>query len=232
MFCFDQAHAKVWHSYDMQWRGKQKGKRGQACGGDASIIVYQCWRVSCTSAGLVGISLGGDWGEPVDISNQKDIEAAERYVQFYLGWFATPIFHGDYPQVMKDFIGMIKQVIPSFSEATAYSCPCTQGGRASSRASERPACPPFLPKRRATSKAPATSSASATTPPATSPRRTIHPAAAAAATSPTATWPSWWTPAGLTLVLSGSILCPGVSGAYSTLWRWCRLGGLSFLRCH
>ncbi|XP_070828350.1 lactase-like protein isoform X3 [Chaetodon trifascialis] len=73
------AHAKVWHSYDTQWRAKQKG--------------------------LIGISLSGDWGEPVDISNQKDIEAAERYVQFYLGWFATPIFHGDYPQVMKDFIG-------------------------------------------------------------------------------------------------------------------------------
>ncbi|KAE8296251.1 Lactase-like protein Klotho/lactase-phlorizin hydrolase-related protein Precursor [Larimichthys crocea] len=74
-----KAHAKVWHTYDTQWRAKQKG--------------------------LVGISLSGDWGEPVDISNQKDIEAAERYVQFYLGWFATPIFHGDYPQVMKDFIG-------------------------------------------------------------------------------------------------------------------------------
>ncbi|KAK2842328.1 hypothetical protein Q5P01_012528 [Channa striata] len=74
-----KAHAKVWHTYNTQWRTKQKG--------------------------LVGISLSGDWGEPVDISNQKDIEAAERYVQFYLGWFATPIFHGDYPQVMKDFIG-------------------------------------------------------------------------------------------------------------------------------
>ncbi|KAM6960800.1 lactase-like protein isoform 2-T3 [Aplochiton taeniatus] len=74
-----KAHAKVWHTYDTQWRVKQKG--------------------------MVGISLSGDWGEPVDISNQKDIEAAERYVQFYLGWFATPIFHGDYPQVMKDFIG-------------------------------------------------------------------------------------------------------------------------------
>ncbi|XP_071752542.1 lactase-like protein isoform X3 [Centroberyx gerrardi] len=73
------AHSKVWHTYDTQWRAKQKG--------------------------LIGISLSGDWGEPVDISNQKDIEAAERYVQFYLGWFATPIFHGDYPQVMKDFIG-------------------------------------------------------------------------------------------------------------------------------
>ncbi|XP_047241222.1 lactase-like b isoform X2 [Girardinichthys multiradiatus] len=74
-----KAHAKVWHTYDTQWRAKQKG--------------------------LVGISLSGDWGEPVDISNQKDNEAAERYVQFYLGWFATPIFHGDYPQVMKDFVG-------------------------------------------------------------------------------------------------------------------------------
>lgn len=60
-----------------------------------------------TSAGLIGISLSGDWGEPVDISSQKDIEAAERYVQFYLGWFATPVFHGDYPQVMKDFVGKI-----------------------------------------------------------------------------------------------------------------------------
>lgn len=222
MFCFDQAHAKVWHSYDMQWRGKQKGKQGQACGGNAFSLVYQRWQVLFTSAGLVGISLGGDWGEPVDISNQKDIEAAERYVQFYLGWFATPVFHGDYPQVMKDFVGMMKQAILSFSEANAHYCPCTQGGRASSRASGRPACPPFLPKRRATLKEHATSSASATTPPATSPRRTIHPVVAAAATLPTVTWPSWWIPAGLTPVLSGSIRCPGASGVSSTLWRWCR----------
>lgn len=55
--------------------------------------------------GLVGISLTADWGEPVDVTNQKDIEAAERYIQFYLGWFATPLFSGDYPQVMKDYIG-------------------------------------------------------------------------------------------------------------------------------
>lgn len=57
--------------------------------------------------GLIGISLTADWGEPVDISNQRDIEAAERYLQFYMGWFATPIFHGDYPQVMKDYIGRL-----------------------------------------------------------------------------------------------------------------------------
>lgn len=59
----------------------------------------------CALIGLVGISLTADWGEPVDASDQKDIEAAERYIQFYLGWFATPIFRGDYPQVMKEYIG-------------------------------------------------------------------------------------------------------------------------------
>lgn len=54
---------------------------------------------------MVGISLSADWGEPVDVTNQRDIEAAERYVQFYLGWFATPLFNGDYPQIMKDYVG-------------------------------------------------------------------------------------------------------------------------------
>uniref|UniRef100_A0A8C7XBU6 Cytosolic beta-glucosidase n=1 Tax=Oryzias sinensis TaxID=183150 RepID=A0A8C7XBU6_9TELE len=74
-----KAHAKVWHTYDTKWKSKQKG--------------------------LVGISLTADWGEPVDTSNQGDIRAAERYFQFYLGWFAGPLFHGDYPQVMKEYIG-------------------------------------------------------------------------------------------------------------------------------
>ncbi|XP_058593280.1 lactase-like protein isoform X2 [Neofelis nebulosa] len=74
-----KAHAQAWHSYNSTWRGKQQG--------------------------LVGISLNCDWGEPMDISSPKDIEAAERYLQFCLGWFANPIYAGDYPQVMKDRIG-------------------------------------------------------------------------------------------------------------------------------
>lgn len=67
------------------------------------VVSNKLW--SYVSSGLVGISLTADWGEPVDITNQRDIEAAERYIQFYIGWFATPIFNGDYPQVMKDYIG-------------------------------------------------------------------------------------------------------------------------------
>ncbi|XP_007903579.1 lactase-like protein [Callorhinchus milii] len=75
-----KAHAKAWHTYDNRWRSRQKG--------------------------MVGISITSEWGEPVDIASQKDIEAAERYLQFYLGWFANPIFNGDYPQIMKDCIAM------------------------------------------------------------------------------------------------------------------------------
>ncbi|XP_051896413.1 lactase-like protein isoform X1 [Pristis pectinata] len=74
-----KAHATAWHTYDRLWRSRQKG--------------------------MVGISITSEWGEPVDITSQKDIEAAERYIQFNLGWFANPIFNGDYPQVMKDCIG-------------------------------------------------------------------------------------------------------------------------------
>lgn len=59
----------------------------------------------------MGISLNCDWGEPVDISNPKDVEAAERYLQFCLGWFANPIYAGDYPQVMKDRIGEPSHVL-------------------------------------------------------------------------------------------------------------------------
>nr|XP_023418001.1 lactase-like protein isoform X1 [Cavia porcellus] len=74
-----QAHAQAWHLYDSRWRSRQQG--------------------------LVGISLNCDWGEPVDVSNPRDVEAAERYLQFSLGWFANPIYAADYPHVMKERIG-------------------------------------------------------------------------------------------------------------------------------
>ncbi|KAM6387803.1 lactase-like protein [Pluvialis apricaria] len=72
-------HAKVWHSYNNTWRSEQQG--------------------------MVGISLTSDWGEPVDPYSQTDRDAAERYIQFHLGWFANPIYRGDYPEVMKNYVG-------------------------------------------------------------------------------------------------------------------------------
>uniref|UniRef100_F7EC27 Cytosolic beta-glucosidase n=1 Tax=Ornithorhynchus anatinus TaxID=9258 RepID=F7EC27_ORNAN len=55
--------------------------------------------------GKVGISLTCAWGEPVDDTNPRDVDAAERFMDFCLGWFANPIFAGDYPEAMKENVG-------------------------------------------------------------------------------------------------------------------------------
>lgn len=55
--------------------------------------------------GKVGIALNSDWAEPMDPSRPEDIAAADRYLQFMLGWFTHPIFvDGDYPATLKNQI--------------------------------------------------------------------------------------------------------------------------------
>ncbi|KAG7503012.1 lactase-phlorizin hydrolase-like [Solea senegalensis] len=71
-----KSHAETWHVYNDKYRAKQGGK--------------------------VGIALNSDWAEPKDPSSPEDIAAADRYLQFMLGWFAHPIFvDGDYPATLK-----------------------------------------------------------------------------------------------------------------------------------
>ncbi|KAM5520747.1 putative beta-glucosidase [Fusarium oxysporum f. sp. phaseoli] len=63
--------------------------------------------------GQIGISLNGDYYEPWDSSDPRDSEAAERRMQFHIGWFANPIFLGqDYPKCMRD---QLKDRLPQFT---------------------------------------------------------------------------------------------------------------------
>ena len=54
--------------------------------------------------GQIGITNNCDWREPVDDS-PENVEAAERSLLFFLGWFTDPIYLGDYPRVMRDRLG-------------------------------------------------------------------------------------------------------------------------------
>lgn len=62
--------------------------------------------------GCVGISLNCDWREPYTDS-PEDRAAAELSLEFMLGWFADPLWKGDYPASMKARLGA---ALPPFSE--------------------------------------------------------------------------------------------------------------------
>lgn len=62
--------------------------------------------------GIIGITNNCDWREPVD-QKPENKEAAERALEFFLGWFADPVYFGNYPASMIDRVG---DRLPSFTE--------------------------------------------------------------------------------------------------------------------
>ncbi|XP_077983311.1 cytosolic beta-glucosidase-like [Glandiceps talaboti] len=91
-----KAHALTWHTYDKNYRATQGGQ--------------------------VGITLNCDWVIPATDS-EDDKMAVERFLQFQFGWFAHPIIHGDYPEMMKKQVmekshaqGLTSSRLPSFNQ--------------------------------------------------------------------------------------------------------------------
>ena len=57
-----------------------------------------------TQGGKVGITMNCDWTEPRNTHKQQDHVARDNLLDFFLGWWAKPIFvDGDYPNIMKVF---------------------------------------------------------------------------------------------------------------------------------
>ncbi|XP_062969222.1 lactase/phlorizin hydrolase [Cynocephalus volans] len=94
-----KAHAEVWHLYNDVYRDSQ--------------------------GGIISITINSEWAEPRNPSNQEDVEAARRYVQFMGGWFAHPVYkNGDYSEEMKTRIrdrslaaGLSNSRLPEFTES-------------------------------------------------------------------------------------------------------------------
>ncbi|KAI9139830.1 intracellular family 1 beta glucosidase Bgl1a [Paraphysoderma sedebokerense] len=61
----------------------------------------------------IGITLNVDWVEPYS-NDPKDVEASARCVDYQLGWYADPIFFGDYPLSMRK--NLPSTVLPAFTE--------------------------------------------------------------------------------------------------------------------
>ncbi|MFK8102274.1 MAG: GH1 family beta-glucosidase [Saprospiraceae bacterium] len=63
--------------------------------------------------GRIGITNNCDWREPLT-DTPKDKAAAERALEFFLGWFADPIYKGTYPETMIERVG---DRLPNFTPA-------------------------------------------------------------------------------------------------------------------
>lgn len=64
--------------------------------------------------GKIGITLNSDWAIAAPNSGPDGAAAVTRYLDFNLGWFADPIWKGDYPAIMRDVVG---DRLPNFTDA-------------------------------------------------------------------------------------------------------------------
>nr|XP_015817085.2 klotho [Nothobranchius furzeri] len=87
-----RAHALAWHVYDREFRRTQGGK--------------------------VSLALHMDWVEPAFSFSREDVEPAKRVLDFFVGWFAEPIFgSGDYPAGMRSWLRQLNSLeLPVFNE--------------------------------------------------------------------------------------------------------------------
>ena len=76
--------------------------------------VYRLHFQPLQPTGIIGITLNQDWAEPYNPQSEENIRASQTRVDFQLGWFADPIFLGDYPESMIELVG---DRLPRFTEA-------------------------------------------------------------------------------------------------------------------
>ena len=69
-------------------------------------------------AGRISLVVNADWREPFDASDGADVAAASRAMDEELGWFADPLYFGDYPKSMRARYGAD---LPAFTEAQKRS---------------------------------------------------------------------------------------------------------------
>ncbi|KAL5983315.1 hypothetical protein ACLOJK_017399 [Asimina triloba] len=61
-------------------------------------------KYQASQQGVIGISMACTWMVPFSIS-KANIDATQRALDFNIGWFLHPLIYGDYPEIMKSYVG-------------------------------------------------------------------------------------------------------------------------------
>ncbi len=80
-----------------------------------AVDVYR-HRYQARQNGRIGITNNCDWREPLTDS-LEDRTAAQVALEFFVGWFADPIYRGDYPESMRRRVG---ERLPRFEPEDGY----------------------------------------------------------------------------------------------------------------
>nr|GMD85537.1 beta-glucosidase 40-like [Ipomoea batatas] len=76
----------------------------------AAVHIYRT-KFQAKQGGKIAIVVESFWYEPLTNSHE-DIEAKQRALDYYLGWFLEPVITGDYPNSMRSRVG---ERLPIFS---------------------------------------------------------------------------------------------------------------------
>ncbi|KAJ4711684.1 putative Beta-glucosidase [Melia azedarach] len=77
----------------------------------ATVKLYK-HKYQAIQKGNIGITLVSHWMVPYS-QNKPDVEAAERALDFMLGWYMDPLIYGNYPFSMRTLVG---KRLPKFTE--------------------------------------------------------------------------------------------------------------------
>eukprot|EP00008_Paramoeba_atlantica_P013125 CAMPEP_0201476092 /NCGR_PEP_ID=MMETSP0151_2-20130828/1377_1 /ASSEMBLY_ACC=CAM_ASM_000257 /TAXON_ID=200890 /ORGANISM="Paramoeba atlantica, Strain 621/1 / CCAP 1560/9" /LENGTH=497 /DNA_ID=CAMNT_0047856373 /DNA_START=96 /DNA_END=1589 /DNA_ORIENTATION=+ len=98
--CSDRSHCPEGDSSTEPYIAAYNMLNAHAAAGNLYLTQYKPGQ-----QGSITMTLDSTWAEPLDPTSLLDHLAARRQVDFFLGWFADPLYFGDWPSSMKFYVG-------------------------------------------------------------------------------------------------------------------------------